>query len=102
MKEANYSFFHHILCAFRKEGFARLKGMESSMPNFADRLKELRTTKGVTQKNMAELLGITERNYQRYEYGLVDPIASNTAKLADFLGVSIDYLLGYSDNPQRQ
>ena len=72
------------------------------MPNFADRLKELRTAKGITQKNMAELLGITERNYQRYEYGLVDPIASNTAKLADFFEVSIDYLLGYSDNPQRQ
>ena len=31
MKEANCSFFHQITCAFRKEGFARLKGMESSM-----------------------------------------------------------------------
>ena len=31
MKEANCSFFHQIICAFRKEGFARLKGMESKM-----------------------------------------------------------------------
>jgi len=31
VKEANYSFFHQITCAFRKEGFARLKGMESTM-----------------------------------------------------------------------
>jgi len=29
MKEANFSFFHLIIYAFRKEGFARLKGMES-------------------------------------------------------------------------
>lgn len=43
---------------------------------------------------MAELLGITERNYQRYEYGLVDPIASNAVKLADYFHVSVDYLLG--------
>ena len=34
MKEANHSFFHQCICAFRKEGFARLKGMESNM-NFA-------------------------------------------------------------------
>ena len=32
MKEANLSFFHQNICAFRKEGFARLKGMESNMP----------------------------------------------------------------------
>ena len=64
------------------------------MATFSDRLKELRKAKGVTQKQMADLLGITERNYQRYEYGLVDPTASNVTKLADFFGVSVDYLLG--------
>jgi len=31
VKEANCSFFHQIICAFRKEGFARLRGMESKM-----------------------------------------------------------------------
>lgn len=64
------------------------------MPTFSNRLKELRIEKGATQKNMAELLGITERNYQRYEYGLVDPTASNATKLADYFDVSVDYLLG--------
>ena len=43
---------------------------------------------------MAEVLGITERNYQRYEYGLVDPTASNVSKIADFFEVTVDYLLG--------
>ena len=67
------------------------------MPTFSERLKELRSTKGATQKNMADLLGITERNYQRYEYGLVDPTASNISKLADYFVVSTDYLLGRTD-----
>ena len=64
------------------------------MANFADRLKELRKIKGVTQRQMADLLGIAERNYQRYETGIVDPTASNSIKLADFFEVSVDYLLG--------
>ena len=64
------------------------------MSTFSDRLKELRKSKSATQKNMADLLEITERNYQRYEYGLVDPTASNVSKLADYFGVSVDYLLG--------
>ena len=71
------------------------------MPSFSERLKELRVKNGKTQRQMAEFLEITERNYQRYEYGNVDPIASNTLKLADFFNVSTDYLLGRSDNPER-
>ena len=67
------------------------------MPTFANRLKELRLAKGATQKNMAEWLGITERNYQRYEYGLVDPVASNVSRLADYFNVTADYLLGRTD-----
>ena len=45
-------------------------------------------------RQMADLLGITERNYQRYEHDLVDPAASKATRLADFFGVSVDYLLG--------
>jgi len=72
------------------------------MATFSDRLKELRTAKGETQKQIASLLGIAERNYRRYEAGDVDPIASNATLLADHFDVSIDYLLGRSDNPNRQ
>ena len=64
------------------------------MASFADRLKELRKENGVTQKQIAELLGIAERNYRRYEAGGVDPSSSSTSILADYFGVSTDYLLG--------
>ena len=72
------------------------------MATFAERLRELRTAKGETQKQIAELLEIAERNYRRYEAGNVDPTASNATILANHFNVSIDYLFGRSDNPQRQ
>jgi transcriptional regulator with XRE-family HTH domain len=64
------------------------------MATFGERIKELRLKKGVTQRQMADTFGITERNYQRYETGVVDPTASNATKLADFFEVSVDYLIG--------
>ena len=67
------------------------------MPTFADRLKELRAIKGVTQKNMAELLGINERNYRHYEAGDVNPTIANILLLADYFDVTADYLLGRTD-----
>ncbi len=48
---------------------------------------------------MAELLNITPRNYQRYETGEVDPPTSKTIFLADYFDVSLDYLVGRTDNP---
>ncbi len=67
------------------------------MPTFADRLRELRSIRGETQKQIADMLAIAERNYRRYEAGEVDPTASSAWKLADYYGVSIDYLLGRRD-----
>jgi transcriptional regulator with XRE-family HTH domain len=72
------------------------------MADFAERLKELRKAKGVTQRQMADMLGIAERNYQRYETGAVDPTASNTMKIADFFEVPTDYLLGRDNYWQDQ
>ena len=71
------------------------------MPSFDGRLKELRKKNGDTQKQIVDLLGIAERNYRRYEAGDVDPSASNAIKLADYFQVSVDYLLGRSDNPTK-
>ena len=72
------------------------------MSSFSERLRELRLAKGETQKQIAELLAIAERNYRRYEAGDVDPTASNATILADHFEVSIDYLLGRSDDPIRR
>ena len=71
------------------------------MATFNDRLKTLRKNKKITQKQMAEFLEITDRHFQRYEAGEIDPPTSVTVKLADYFNVSTDYLLGRSDKPNR-
>ena len=67
------------------------------LPKFAQRLKELRKEKGLTQVEMAKFIGRTESNYQKLEYGTVNVPALTLEKLADFFEVSTDYLLGRDD-----
>ena len=72
--------------------------MEMILPGLAERLKLLRKAKKLTQKQMGELLGCTERHYQKIEYGHVNVPATTLIQLADFFGVTTDYLLGRSDS----
>ena len=65
------------------------------------RLKELRIAKGMTLRAMAEMLGMVQRNYQKYETGEIDPPLSKAIALADYFDVSLDYLVGRSDDPAR-
>ena len=58
------------------------------------RLKVLRKEKGLKQREMAEVMGLTLRNYQRFEYGEVNTPATVLNFFADFFGVTADYLLG--------
>jgi len=61
------------------------------------RLKALRTQQRKTQQEMADLLGITRQGYAKYENNLGEPDNSTLSKLADYFGVSTDYLLGRTD-----
>lgn len=67
---------------------------ETILPSVRERLKPLRQEKKVTQKQMAELLGYTERHYQKIEYGQINLPAITVIFLADYFGVTTDYLLG--------
>lgn len=67
------------------------------MIKLAERMQELRKEKEKTQKDMAEFLGITLRAYQNYEGGGRRPNLESLEVLADFFGVTIDYLVGHSD-----
>lgn len=64
---------------------------------FKERVRELRKEKGETQVQVAEAIGIAERHYQRFERGANLPNLENAWKLADYFGVSIDYLVGRTD-----
>lgn len=64
---------------------------------FAERLIELRKEKNQTQVQVAQAVGITDRQYQRFEAGTHRPGFDNFCALADHFGVSLDYLAGRSD-----
>ena len=68
--------------------------MEIILPSIAERLKPLRKSRHMTQKAMAELLGCTDRHYQKIEYGTVNLPSTTVIFLADYFGVTTDYLLG--------
>lgn len=64
---------------------------------FWERLRELRKEKRETQVQIAAAIGITDRQYQRFEAGENLPGFDNLCALADHFGVSLDYLAGRSD-----
>lgn len=67
---------------------------------YAEALKRFRNEFKLSQREAAESVGILKPAYQKYEYGR-DPAISVLCKLADAYNVSLDYLVGRSDNPQR-
>ena len=66
-----------------------------------ERIRALREDSDLTQTKIAEILHCSQRVYSDYECGKVDPPTAILIKLADFHNVSIDYLLGCTDNPER-
>lgn len=67
---------------------------------YQNRLRDLREDKDLKQKDIAELLKIHQTTYSDYELGRLNiPIAA-LHMLADYYGVSVDYLLGRTNSKQ--
>lgn len=64
------------------------------MAEYLKRLKELRMAKGLSQKEVAEYLGISNAAYSLYERGDREPNISTLKKIANYYGVTVDELLG--------
>lgn len=60
----------------------------------AERLKQCRTERGLTQNEVAIFCDITEKAYQNYERNRREPKLSVLIRIADFYDVSLDYLVG--------
>ena len=67
------------------------------MEKFAERLKELRNEKGLTQDQLAEATGLSQSALANWENGKRSPAAYAIMTLAKYFGVTTDYLLGMSD-----
>lgn len=66
--------------------------------NFGVRLRELRKERGLTQAELAKLLSIGESTISFYESGKRQPDYETLIRLADFFNVSVDYLIGRTDD----
>lgn len=64
-------------------------------------VKQLRKSRNLTMREVAEKSGISYSAYTKYEYGERELGLSNLKKLADFYGVTTDYLLGREPAPER-
>ena len=59
-----------------------------------ENIRNLRIDNGYTQKEVAQQLGISQNTYSQYEVGVLNYPVDALMILADFYGVSVDYLLG--------
>lgn len=64
---------------------------------FADRLKELRLKKNITQKDFAEKIGVTAAALSAYENNVKNPSIAVAKRIAEVFHVSIDWLCGLTD-----
>lgn len=58
------------------------------------KLSELRNEKGLTQREIAKIFSISQGTYNNWENGKTQPSIEQLVAIADFFGVSIDYLVG--------
>ncbi|MDR2352842.1 MAG: helix-turn-helix transcriptional regulator [Deltaproteobacteria bacterium] len=67
---------------------------------FAKRLRTLREEKQLRQEDVGKILGLTIATISKLETGKVRPSAEVLVALADYYGVSMDYLAGYNRIPE--
>lgn len=71
------------------------------MATFTERLKALRQKNNLTQKELADILGVSQGAYQKWEKGKREPNFENLLKLAAVLNTTTSYLLGEVDESIR-
>lgn len=68
------------------------------MNTFCLRLRDLRKEKGVSMKELAKEIDVTDAAISNWENGVNEPKLTYIIRLCTYFGVSADYLLGISDS----
>lgn len=108
--EPNYESLSMLACIFdvsidyllseyleiSKDSYLKLKKEkeEENKKKFSGRLKDLRLQHGFSQEELAEQIGIKRNTYSDWENGKCKPNYEKLEKIADFFGVSLDWLFG--------
>ena len=76
-----------------------MKMQESLAKEFSVRLKQLRQKNKWTQQELAKKIQVTKETLYRYEKNQLPPSYDSVVRLAELFDVSIDYLMGWTDQP---
>lgn len=60
-------------------------------------LKALRIRKGISQQQLADVIGVSQQSINKYENHMIEPDISTLIALADFFNTSVDYLIGHTE-----
>ena len=71
------------------------------MKEIADILRDLREDRDLNQTQVAEILGTSQQYYSRYENGEHEILLRVVLPLAEYYGVSVDYIVGRTDSRQN-
>lgn len=71
------------------------------MEGFKDRLKALRSQRHISQKELADKMGINKQTISQYERGVRNPDLEMLSLLCDYFNVSADFILGKTDVTPR-
>ena len=63
------------------------------------RIRDIRMDRGLTQEDVAKTLHVSQNTYSQYEIGTTRYPLDAVVTLAEFYGVSVDYLVGLTDEP---
>jgi transcriptional regulator with XRE-family HTH domain len=63
-------------------------------------IRALREDRDLRQREIAEVLCVSQNTYSQYENGVIEFTAEKLIRLADYYNVSVDYLLGRTDDAQ--
>lgn len=66
-----------------------------------EQLKKLRQSRNLSQQKLAEEFHTSQQSIWKYENGISEPDISTLTRLANYFNVSVDYLVGNSDIPER-
>ncbi|WP_027826369.1 helix-turn-helix domain-containing protein [Ligilactobacillus saerimneri] len=66
------------------------------------RIRDLRKQKKMSQSELAKIIGVTQTTITAWETGKAEPASSAVANLADYFGVTTDYLLGRPEEKKEK
>ena len=64
-------------------------------------LKALRDEGGISQRQLAEAIGVSQQSINKYENHNIEPDIGTLIRIADYFNTSVDYLVGHTDNRRK-